>query len=177
MSKKGGQKGISLIEVLISVLLVSVVMSTALVLHFMSLRLAVFSGQKTQAYFLVKQVMNTANYENSAKKLKDFVTSADLSQPYYLEEKTDPNEQWIFRNTDQNRYRITINGDNFYRFIKFEKKAPSDVESDASFDPAIRNNYYKVTVRVCYSESAANQIRCELADKNYLEDATYMVMQ
>ena len=160
-------KGFSLIEVLICVVLVAAVASAALSLHYESLKLSMYSGQKTQAYFLAKQGIDVVNYLND---MGNFTFNPNTK--YYLNSPGAGNV-WELNNL---RTSFDINGDRFFRYVEFTNKLPSDLNGRKDKDNVdLSEKYYKVKVRVCYAEMAVSESKCKDATRNVLDDITYMV--
>ncbi len=170
MIKNRHNSGFSMIEVLISVLLVTIVASASLTLHYNSFRLADKASQETQAYYLA----------NSGVEMVRLVVASKKNQASWWKFPPNPNppiyliiNHWYgiseeYISTGQfgskisqvftSDFNVTLYGNRYLRFVKME--------------PVFDNNNWKVTSGVCYGSAAVSRSKCEAAildKKDYVE--------
>jgi prepilin-type N-terminal cleavage/methylation domain-containing protein len=167
--------GFSLIEVLVSILLVVSVASASLTLHFTALNISTKAGQRTQAYFLAKQGVEAVRIRKMMSVFEwNTLRTYPASNNYVIRGGSwtvNDSPIWTIIAESNNNGLVRLGGDNYYRYVNFENNIVPDGASNIS-----PGEYIKLTVRVCYGEAGINSTACIDAQngRNYIETVTYL---
>jgi len=162
--------GFSMIEVLISVLLVTVVASASLSLHYNSFVLADKAGLKTQAYYLAKsgvEKIKIVRMQTLDEDVDGFFDSTlgpteifDESHEYGFSDNVVDSGSTFSEIFPANQdMRVEVQGNKFLRFFTLKQFSIDD-------------KFMQVRVGVCYGQAAVNLTSCNTArieKKNYVE--------
>lgn len=181
MRTKRHNLGFSMIEVLISVLLVAVIASATLTLHYNSFKLADRAGIQTQAYYLAREGVEKVKIVRVQTRDPAYITPADSKNNFFDDSGYNNATLYGFKDytnvitnatffgniftSDEKDMKKDLAGSKFLRFFTFK---------NFSSDPTDKT-FMQVKVGVCYGSAAVSLSKCNSAmtsKKNYIETVT-----
>ncbi len=165
-------KGFTLLEVLISVLLIALVATAALALHFSSLKLTFLASMRTQGYQLARQGIQVVEEMNRNNQyFFNPAQAGKLNKDCAVYQTTD--SIWDLSCTptpDMTKMWVDLADAKYLRIVRLDQGKPPD-GLPLGIAP---NDYIKVSVLICWDEQAGNLQTCLEREKNYLETKTYL---